>query len=431
MNFSFHKMPLNLYARPVVLASIIALVLLCLPYLTNITSRREWFSSEASSPFRGFGVIDKSALTDDFAASIPFDAFLPKNATASHLTVNPNVDRWLANALSEDLNKVRDHVSLLGGEFDSRGYEPLLSAVLVGADSRIRAMSSNARLLYFGSGALPMASTGKIFVALALGKHDRPTDQYCSPQRITSWPAVDAAMSPRCEANGLIVSARVAFARSLPEPILWRSFQTISEAELRNVFQQLGITDLNYPSVRAGAILGSIKVPPVYLHRAALAITLAFAGRTEPAKTPTLIDSVSVRNADGTIQEQHLLRGAVSSSNYSSVLDNDVLPYASAILAAPIWQGTLHELAKFTARREITSLWGKTGTFAVNGHTRHIWIVGGLIVNGNPYSYLVLAAAPDHNHSFGNANASVFAPIASDLIEAAIRDSQPKEIEQR
>ena len=426
MNFSLAKMALNSCARLVALVSAVALIALCLPYLKDGYSRRDLFSSEELLPFRDLGVSDDGSVTADFPASVPFDASIPRNAIPSHLTTNPTVDRWLSNALSEHLNKVRDRVSLLGGDFVSRGYAPQISAVLVDANSRIRALSSNARSLYFGSNALPTASVGKIFVALSLGRHDPPTAQYCFPHRITSWPAIDAAMSTKCEATDRVVSLRQAFARSLPEPILWRSFQTISEAELRNVFQQLGITDLNYPSLRTAAVLGSIKVPPVYLHRAALAITLALAGRSEPARTPTLINSVSVPNPDGTIQRLSVMRPAVSSSNYNIILTHDFIPYAKDILAAPIRQGTLHELANFATRSEITLLWGKTGTFAVNGRTRHIWIVGGLVAHGEPYSYLVLAAAADHDHSFGNANASVFAPIASDLIEAALRDSQSR-----
>jgi hypothetical protein len=335
-------------------------------------------------------------------------------------TVNPSLERWFSTAITRDLNEVKNRILFFGGSFDADTHIPKINAVLVDAKSRIRAMASNARELYFGPHALPVASTGKIFIALALGRHDSPDAEYCRPLTITSWVAFDAALSRHCEETGLKVSARTAFAQSMESPILWRSLQVLNEGELRNVFQQLGITNLNYPSLIDGAIVGSIKVPAVYLHRAGLAITLAFAGKDEPVQTPTLIDEWMSGNP---AHMQRLARPSIVPDRYDSVIGRDVRTYASDILSSPIRQGTLHELANFTDRTEITNLWGKTGTFSVHGNTMHIWIVGGLVANGKPYSYLVLVEAPDADHSFGNANASAFAPLAGDLIEAAVRDA--------
>jgi hypothetical protein len=412
----------NRAARLIATPSAIVLITLCLAYFTSGAAWKTWATSKATS-FHNLAISDEISGPDDLAASIPFDASLPEDAVASRTTANPALSRWLANAVSKDLNIVRERILLSGGSFDTQAHIPQINAVLVDARSQIRAMVSNARSRYFGSDALPVASTGKIFVALALGRHDSPDAQYCSPLPVTSWQTIDAVLSTDCGTTGRMVSARAAFARSMPRPILWRSFQTLSEDELRNVFQQLGITNLNYPSLIASATFGSIKVPPVYLHRAALAITLAFAGRRESAQTPTLIEEVTTGNPP---HLQPVARPAISVDQYDSVIENDARAYASDILAAPFRQGTLHELVDFTDRGEIMWLWGKTGTYAVNGNTKHIWIVGGLVVNGEPYSYLVLAAAPDADHSFGNANASVFAPLAGDLIEAAIHDDQSK-----
>jgi hypothetical protein len=105
------------------------------------------------------------------------------------------------------------------------------------------------------------------------------------------------------------------------------------------------------------------------------------------------------------------------------VVSPEVAAYARDVLSAPIRRGTLQGLSTVELGRDGISLtWGKTGTYAVGGKTLHIWIVGGLVVDGEPYSWLVLARVADSDHSFGNTNASAFAPVAKVLIEAAVRD---------
>lgn len=397
----------------------IVLISLGLPYLMDGSSLRFWVTSK-TAVFNDLIVGEETTAPPNFADFIPFDASLPSDMVGARTTLNPNLEVWFSAAIVKDLGKVRNRVLFFGGNFDANVHVPKINAVLVDAKGRVRVMASNAPKLYFGSQSFPIASTGKIFIALALGKHNSPDASYCIPPAITSWVEVDAERSSQCEVTGRKISARAAFARSMQSPILWRSLRILGEGELRNVFQQLGITNLNYSSLRYGAIVGSIKVPAIYLHRAALAITLAFADKREPIQTPTLIDEVM---AGKPAHIQRIARASIDAQRYASVMGHNVRLYASDILSSPIRQGTLHELVNFARRREITKLWGKTGTFSVRGNTRHIWIVGGLVANGQPYSYLVFVKASDDNRSFGNANASAFAPLAGDLIEAAIRDS--------
>jgi hypothetical protein len=159
----------------VALVAVIVLIVYCFPHLKETYSNS--FSSEDLLPFRDLRVSDDDSLTADLVASVPFDASMPRNVIASHLTTNPTVDRWLSNAVIEHLNTVRDRVARLGGDFVSRGYKPQITAVLVDGNSHIRAMFSNARSLYFGSDALPIASVGKFLLPFHLASmtHQRPS----------------------------------------------------------------------------------------------------------------------------------------------------------------------------------------------------------------------------------------------------------------
>jgi membrane peptidoglycan carboxypeptidase len=354
------------------------------------------------------------------AAPLPFDS-LPRDAIAARLTINPPVNQWATAAL-EQVFKTIDQ-STLGGLFNSRRHPARVNAVLADARGRIRAMYSNAEWMYFGPETLALASTAKIFLALALGKHDDPGARYCNPAAVTTWLAVDAVLAAQCGPGGRSVSARNAFARSMPSPLLWRSFQVVTEAELRDVFEQLGFAKLQHRSLRTAAAMGHIAARPLDLHRAVHAVTLAFAGRNDPAETPTIIDTVTVRKPDGTTEETSVARPFISSAAYRRVVSPEVAAYARDVLSAPIRYGTLQGLSGVRSGRDgISLIWGKTGTHAVGGDTLHIWIVGGLVVDGEPYSWLVLAGAAGPDHSFGNTNASAFAPLAKILIEAAVRD---------
>jgi membrane peptidoglycan carboxypeptidase len=354
------------------------------------------------------------------AAPLPFDA-LPRDAIAARLTINPPVNQWATTALEQAFETIDR--STLGGLFNSRRHPARVNAVLADGRGRIRAMYSNAEWMYFGPETLALASTAKIFLALALGRHDDPAARYCNPAAVTTWLAVDALLATRCGPGGRSVSARNAFARSMPSPLLWRSFQVVTEAELRDIFEQLGFAKLQHRSLRTAAAMGHIEARPLDLHRAVHAVTLAFAGRSEPAETPTVIDTITVRKPDGTTEETSVARAFISSAAYRRVVSPEVAAYARDVLSATIRYGTLQELAGVRSDHDgISLLWGKTGTYAVGSDTLHIWIVGGLVVDGEPYSWLVLVRAADPEHSFGNINASAFAPLAKILIAAAVRD---------
>jgi hypothetical protein len=210
----------------------------------------------------------------------------------------------------------------------------------------------------------------------------------------------------------------------MPRPLLWRSFQLLREDDLRTVFEQLGIKN-SQSSLIAATALGTVSVRPIELHRAVLAITLALAGKKLAAKTPTIIDNVTVQNQDGSTHEITVEPVSIPPSIYEQLLSPKVIE----VLSAPIQIGTLRELSSVRSDHNGISLfWAKTGTFARGLQTQHVWIVGGLVIDGEPYSCLVLACEPtSFERSFGTANANAFAPFAKLLIEAAVRDqSQSK-----
>ena len=264
----------------------------------------------------------------------------------------------------------------------------------------------------------------KFFSLLHLVSSDEPSERYCVPPIVTAWVPIDAARTSPCSPSMHSVTAREAFGRSMPRPLLWRSFQLLRDSDLRDVFAKLGLRN-SQPSLAAAA-LGSVSARPLEMHRAILAITLALAGKNAAAKTPTIIESVTLQNQDGTTSETNMQSTPVLPGAYEQVLTPKVIRYARGVLTAPIQMGTLKELSSIPYdQNRISLIWAKTGTFAHGLRTQHIWIVGGLVVDGEPYSWLVLAGEPlTSDYSFGNANANAFAPFAKLLIEAAVRDRE-------
>jgi hypothetical protein len=111
--------------------------------------------------------------------------------------------------------------------------------------------------------------------------------------------------------------------------------------------------------------------------------------------------------------------------SYRSVITLAAISDLRQVLTAPIHTGTLRALSSLKLPELGIGLFrGKTGTYAADGETRAMWIVGGLEVRDRLYSWLVLINAGDDHHTFGNVNAAAFSPIAKLLIEAAVRDQR-------
>ena len=338
------------------------------------------------------------------------------------LTINPNVNAWFSSELDHLLTALGQKLPGLDEVASADSVQ--LSAVLIDAESRIRVMYSNSEDTYFGSNRLPLASTAKIFVAVGLGNYDVSSTRYCVPRTFTSWLTVDAVRSGNCPPNTRTVSANMAFGKSMPAPLLWRSHQVLTDSFLSGVLVKLGVRPEVSGSLKDAAIMGSLQARPLEMHRAVQAITLALAASGNSAKLPTLVDAIKIEDQDGKLREILLNSPSISPEMYLSVVTPSVAGYLRDVLHAPIRLGTLHALSDINlSERGISLLWGKTGTYAVKGRTVSAWIVGGLNINGTPYSWLFLIRSIDPSRSFGSTNAAAFAPIARLLIEAAIRDN--------
>ena len=375
------------------------------------------------SKLRSHTSFDQSSRGNiDVQELLPSGLAVPANAVSARLTINPDVNAWFSSEVNRSLVKLeRDSLSV---EEDASPDSIQVNAVLVDADSRIRVIYSNSERTYFGASRLPLASTAKIFVAVGLGNYDISSARYCVPRTFTSWLTVDAARSASCPPKARTVSANMAFAKSMPAPLLWRSHQVLTDEFLSHVLLKLGMRSDASGSLKNAAIMGALQARPIEMHRAVQAITLALAGSTKNARLPMLIDAVRTDDRNGNVQDIAVFSPAIPRDSYLSILTPSVTAYLRDVLYAPITSGTLKSLSDMNlSELGIGFLWGKTGTYAIRGKTLDAWIVGGVSINGAPYSWLFLIRSTDENHSFGNTNAASFAPIARLLIQAAIRDS--------
>jgi membrane peptidoglycan carboxypeptidase len=266
---------------------------------------------------------------------------------------------------------------------------PRIAAVLVDSKSAIVGFYSTSPELYFSRTPLPIASTSKIFAALALGQYDMADSNYCVPSTSTGWWAIDA-QAISCVGGPKYVKARTAFARSMSVTILSRMLQNTTEYEVGQVLLKCGLVPPQTGSARASTALGKLAATPRELHRAVHAITLSFAHRGEAALLPTLIVS-----RQG-VQISSLNAGAINACK--ELMTPSVETYTRAVLSETITRGTLRHLVIFrTQAPEIEFMWGKTGTYAEGGTSRYIWLVGGMILHRKAYSWLVLVAASDES----------------------------------
>lgn len=353
---------------------------------------------------------------------LPSDVVLPDDAVSARSTINITVNAWFSYELAHLLTSLSRTLPAVSGRAWPSDVQ--ITAALADGDGRIRVIYGNVAETYFQPTRIPLASTAKIFVGIGLGEHDTAQTRYCVPSRVTNWITADAERSSSCAPGNRSVSAGTAFARSLPGPLLWRANQILTEHALRRIFLRLGIVPDGYASLREAAILGQVAASPREMHRAVQAVTLALTGHDDAARMPTVIDAIEVRNpAKDGFDRIAIPLPALAPETYRSVLTPRAVSYLRQVLSAPIRRGTLHALSSLRlAELGIALLWGKTGTYAVHGETRAMWIVGGLDVRDRPYSWLVLIKSRDEHHNFGNVNAAAFAPVARLLIEAAVRD---------
>lgn len=253
-----------------------------------------------------------------------------------------------------------------------------------------------------------------------LGQHDSPTQKYCWPRRTTNSLLSDA-FEADCRYDSEWISARGAFAHSLSSPLLWRTLRVVKEEDLRATLRAFGINPPLVPSLRLTTVLGKLLVSPAELQRVAHAITIAMATSEHcESRTPDL-EYGPILPVPNTKDERLSLLNADS---YRQILTPHALQFAKSVLFAPLSIGTLHELSDFSpGHRGIELIWGKTGTVNEGTRTKAMWIVGGLVSRGRPYSWLIFATPKVVGTSFGRANANSLAPVARVLIEAAIRDS--------
>lgn len=371
--------------------------------------------------------LTETLARDSLRQLLPADVALPENAVSARSTINAEVNTWFSSELAQLLTKLSRTLPAVSGR--AWPADTRVTAALADGGGRIRVMYSNAAETYFEPKRIPLASTAKIFVAIGLGEHDTAQTRYCVPDRITSWITADAERSSLCPPGNPSVSASTAFARSMPAPLLWRARQALTEHTLRQIFLRLGIVPDAYASLREAAILGQVAASPSEMHRAVHAVTLALTGHDDPARTPTVIDTIETRNTvDGGLDRIPFAMPALAPEVYRSAITPRVISYLRQVLSAPIRTGTLRALSSpKLPELGIGLLWGKTGTYAPRGETRTMWIVGGLDVRDRPYSWLVLINVGDDRHTFGNVNAAAFAPIAKLLIEAAVRDRRPED----
>jgi hypothetical protein len=384
-------------------------------------------------PYRTSSTPDTSSLRDALRLTetlprdslrqlLPADVALPDNAVSARSTINAEINTWFSSELAQLLTKLSRRLTAVSGR--AWPADTQVTAALADGSGRIRVMYSNNGKTYFEPKRIPLASTAKIFVAIGLGEHDTAQTRYCAPDRITGWITADAERSSLCPPGNHSVSASTAFARSMPAPLLWRARQAVRERALRQILLRLGIVPDGYASLREAAILGQIEASPHEMHRAVHAVTLALTGHDDAARTPTVIDTIETRNLiDGGLDRVPIVMPGLAPESYRYAITPAAISYLRQVLSAPIHAGTLHALSSLKLPElGIGLLWGKTGTYAVRGETRIMWIVGGLEVRDRPYSWLVLINAGDDHYTFGNVNAAAFAPIAKLLIEAAVRD---------
>ncbi|MDX3972038.1 MAG: hypothetical protein QHD01_36320 [Bradyrhizobium sp.] len=353
---------------------------------------------------------------------LPADIALPDNTVSARSTINDSVNTWFAVEVVQLLTRLSRTLPAVSGHAWPSDVQ--ITAALADGDGQIRVIYSNAAEAYFAPARIPLASTAKIFVGIGLGEHDTAQMRYCVPKRITSWITADAERSSSCPLGNRSVGAGMAFARSMPGPLLWRARQVLTDHELKRIFVRLGIVPDGYASLREAAILGQVTASPREMHRAVHAVTLALTGHDAAARMPSVIDVIETRNtANGGLDRIPVPMPALAPETYRSVLTARAVNYLRQVLSAPIHAGTLRALSSLKLPElGIAFLWGKTGTHATRGETRTMWIVGGLDVRDRPYSWLVLIKAGDDRHTFGNINAAAFAPVAKLLIEAAVRD---------
>lgn len=383
-------------------------------------------------PYRTSGIPDTPSLRDALGLTeslprdslrklLPADVALPENAVSARSTIDVEVNTWFSSELAQLLTKLSRTLTVASGR--AWPADTKVTVALADGDGRIRVMYSNAPGTYFEPKRIPLASTAKIFVAIGLGQHDTAQTRYCAPDRITGWITADAERSWVCPPGNHSVSASTAFARSMPAPLLWRARQVLTEHALRQIFLRFGIVPDSYASLREAAILGQVQASPREMHRAVHAVTLALTGHDYAARMPTVIDTIETRNpVDGRLDRVPIAIPGLAPESYRSAITPEVANYLRQVLSAPIHTGTLRALSTLKLQElGIGLLWGKTGTYAAQGETRNMWIVGGLEVRDHPYSWLVLINAGDDHHTFGNVNAAAFSPIAKLLIEAAVQ----------
>lgn len=353
---------------------------------------------------------------------LPADIALPENTVSGRSTINSEVNGWFSFELAQLLTRLSRTLPPLSRRAWPSDVQ--ITAVLAGDDGQIRVIYSNVAAAYFEPVRIPLASTAKIFVGIGLGKHDTAQTRYCVPRRVTNWITADAERSSSCHPGDRAVGAVTAFAHSMPGPLLWRARQVLTDHELKRIFVRLGIVPDGYTSLREAAILGQVAASPREMHRAVHAVTLALTGHHGAARMPSVIDVLETRNsANGVVDRIPVAMPALAPEIYLSVLTSRTVSYLREVLSAPIQAGTLRALSSLKLPElNIAFLWGKTGTYAVRGETRMMWIVGGLDVRDRPYSWLILIKTLDDRHTFGDVNAAAFAPVARLLIEAAVRD---------
>ena len=403
-------------------------VLLMIAYQVVLFSSTREIRTSNSSPFAAitpiFFPIPKNIDRSELEKLLPPRAVLPSNIDSVRLTLNPAVHSWFVAEMQRALKRIDQNLPISALRDNSTHMSAAINAVLIDGDSHVRVMYSNSSSTYFGIERLPLASTAKLFVAVALGEFDSPDSRYCNPGRFSGWLTIDAARPGPCSAKERTVRAAEAFAHSLPGPLLWRSNQVLSDAHLGNIFQKMGMLVEGHASLRNSAILGQVKGLPLELHRAAHLITLALADRHEEAKIPKIVDFFGVKD-EGQEQRHLPSHSAVMEESYKVAFSSGTLEYIRAVLRAPIRFGTLKELSVLERSSDnVRLLWGKTGTFAVKGETLLVWIVGGLIAQNKPYSWMLLIKSQDPDRFLGNTNAAAFASIVPLFVEAAMRDSR-------
>lgn len=338
---------------------------------------------------------------------------------AIYLTTDASDMAFFQRALAGGLDQVRTAASgRLFGQIGSndRNNGLRINIVLQDEAGNIRRHFSSHSDIF--TSRTPIASTAKIGAAVALGRLDRPTTNYC-----TTTGSVPVANMPRaCASDAPRISAATAFARSDNAAI----FTAIEgrKASRSSASQVAGILGFEVPGLASSTslTLGLAELTTAEQLRSIRAVAVALAHDNRDVGLPRLISALTLidpRTGAG-IRTSSAEAGSLAQESVRQLFpDAQSRAFFKAVLRAVSEPGgTLASIGNLAEAKK-GELFAKTGTHSAAGQTKALTVTGIVIRNGRPWTFAISVSSPRNGAAIGQTlSASVIAPLVRSLLAA-------------